>query len=91
MAMRDDFETLWRDLARFVPTDMRDAGDEFRKNFQDFVAASLRQMNLVTREEYDIQVNLLRRLEQQVAELERKADGSPSSPADAGGDESQSD
>lgn len=89
MAMRDDFEALWRDLARFVPTDMRDAGDEFRKNFQDFMAASLRQMNLVTREEYDIQVNLLRRLEQQVAELERKASGSTPAPSDDGGDQSQ--
>ncbi len=70
--MRDDFDALWRDLARFVPTDMRGAGEDFRRNFEDFVAASLRQMNLVTREEYDTQTKLLRRLERQLSELEQK-------------------
>ena len=78
--MKDNFDALWRDLARFIPTDMRGAGEEFQRNFRDFLSATLRQMNLVTREEYEVQTKLLRRLEQQVCDLEKQVSGESGSP-----------
>ncbi len=64
-------------LANLVPPGMREARGDLAENFRDTLRAGLRRLDLVTREEFDVQRCLLLRtrekldaLEARVAELE---------------------
>ncbi|HJT98748.1 MAG TPA: accessory factor UbiK family protein [Rhodanobacteraceae bacterium] len=65
-------------LAALVPPDLRRAREDLAGNFRDLLKSGLRELDLVTREEFDVQRCVLLRtrekieeLEQQVANLER--------------------
>jgi hypothetical protein len=73
-------DELARRLADLVPPGARDARDEMAANFRDALRAGLRRLDLVTREEFDVQRGVLLRtrekieaLEAQVAALETMA------------------
>jgi BMFP domain-containing protein YqiC len=73
-------DELARRLAELVPPGARDARDELAANFRDALRAGLRRLDLVTREEFDVQRGVLLRtrekieaLEAQVAALETMA------------------
>ena len=64
-------------LFKALPAGMRDFGQEADKNLRAALHSALKRMDLVTREEFDIQQGVLARtrakleeLEKQVAELE---------------------
>ncbi|WP_455375114.1 ubiquinone biosynthesis accessory factor UbiK [Kaarinaea lacus] len=66
-------------LIEFLPTGVRDMQDDFEKNIRAFMQSTFAKMNLVTREEFDVQSAVLARtreklesLEKQLAELESK-------------------
>jgi hypothetical protein len=67
-------------LAELVPADARAARDDLVANFRDVLRSGLRRLDLVTREEFDVQRGVLLRtremveaLEARVAELEDRA------------------
>lgn len=73
------FEKLINDVSKLIPDDLRRSNDDLRRNLKAAVTAGLARMDLVTREEFDIQCSvlnktrvLLEELEQKVAELERQ-------------------
>jgi BMFP domain-containing protein YqiC len=75
----DDFA---RRLAELVPADARAARDDLVANFRDALRGGLRKLDLVTREEFDVQRGVLLRtremveaLEARVAELEERQGG----------------
>jgi BMFP domain-containing protein YqiC len=73
------FDELARRLSNAVPDSARSVQDDVEKNLRAGVQSVLAKLDLVTREEFDVQCKLLARsrakidqLENQVAELEAK-------------------
>jgi BMFP domain-containing protein YqiC len=58
-------------LVSLVPPGLADAQQDLRANFQDVLAQGLRRLDLVTREEFDVQSQVLARTRAKVDELER--------------------
>jgi len=76
------FEDLAKRFAEAVPPGVRQFQAEMEKNFHAALQATLAKLELVTREEFDVQQAVLARtrakleeLEKQVAELESKVAG----------------
>ena len=68
-----------RRLAELVPPEARAARDDLVANFRDVLRSRLRKLDLVTREEFDVQRGVLLRtretveaLEARIAELEER-------------------
>ena len=75
-------DDIARRLAELVPADARAARDDLAANFRDALRGGLRKLDLVTREQFDVQRGVLLRtrelveaLEARVAELEQRAEG----------------
>ncbi len=73
------FDDISQRIAGQMPSGVQMLQDDLKKNIRSAVEASLSHLNLVTREEFDVQVKVLARtrakleaLEKQVAELENK-------------------
>ena len=65
-------DELARRLAELVPADARAAHAELRDNFRDALRAGLRRLDLVTREEFDVQRCVLLRTREKVEALEAR-------------------
>jgi BMFP domain-containing protein YqiC len=63
-------DELARRLAELVPPGARDARDELAANFRDALRAGLRRLDLVTREEFDVQRGVLLRTREKIEALE---------------------
>jgi len=61
-----------QDIFKLLPEDLREHKDGLKKNIQAAVNASLVKMQLVTREEFDIQTELLSKTRALLDELEEK-------------------
>jgi len=77
---RPSLDDLARELADAVPRNLKALGDDLERNFRSLLEAGLGKMDLVTREEFDLQVAVLARtrekleaLEARLAELEDSA------------------
>ena len=75
-------DDLARRLSSLVPQGLRDSREELQQNFKSVLQAGLGKLDLVTREEFDVQRAVLLRtrekleaLERQVAELENARAG----------------
>ncbi len=76
------FDELVRRVGDAIPSGLRGVPEDLEKNLRTALAAALRQLDLVTREEFDVQQALLVRtrlrleaLEQRVAALETEVLG----------------
>jgi BMFP domain-containing protein YqiC len=63
-------DELARRLADLVPPGAREARDDITANFRDALRAGLRRLDLVTREEFDVQRCVLLRTREKVEALE---------------------
>jgi BMFP domain-containing protein YqiC len=70
-------DDLARKLADVIPENLRGMGEDLQRNLKSTLRSGLERMELVTREEFDVQTHLLQRtrekldsLEARVAELE---------------------
>ena len=77
-------DDLARRLSDLVPPGLRESRDELQSTFKSALQAGLGKLDLVTREEFDVQRAVLLRtrekldaLEQAVAALEARAPGAP--------------
>jgi len=75
---RFNLDDLARQLAQSLPQNLRALGDDLERNFKALLHSGLERMDLVTREEFDVQSAVLERtrekleaLEARLAELER--------------------
>jgi hypothetical protein len=75
---RMNLDELARQLAQAVPKNLRALGEDLERNFKALLQSGLERMDLVTREDFDLQTAVLERtrekLEQidaRLAELER--------------------
>ncbi|MGA9334641.1 MAG: accessory factor UbiK family protein [Rudaea sp.] len=65
-------DDLARRLADLVPPGARQAHSELTENFRDALRAGLRRLDLVTREEFDVQRCVLLRTREKVEALEAR-------------------
>ncbi|MFC4763305.1 accessory factor UbiK family protein [Dyella koreensis] len=72
MMDRQDIDQLALRLASLVPPGLAQAHQDLRANFSDVLAQGLRRLDLVTREEFEVQSLLLARTRAKVDELERR-------------------
>jgi BMFP domain-containing protein YqiC len=64
-------DDLARRLNDLVPPGLKDARADLEQNFKATLQAGLAKLDLVTREEFDVQRAVLRRTREKVEELER--------------------
>ncbi|MHB8912556.1 MAG: ubiquinone biosynthesis accessory factor UbiK [Lysobacter sp.] len=83
-------DDLARRLSSMVPPGLRESRDELQQNFKSVLQSGLAKLDLVTREEFEVQRAVLLRtrekleeLQRAVAELEGQPGNAPSDPASA--------
>ena len=76
--MNESLEQLTKRISSLIPGDIKHMQDDIENNIRSLLQSSLTKMNLVTREEFDVQSAVLQRtrekleqLEKQVAELQQ--------------------
>ena len=79
---RFSLDELARQLAESVPQNLRVLGQDLERNFKSLLQSGLERMELVTREEFDLQRAVLDRtraklegMEQRLADLEKALSG----------------
>ena len=77
-------DELARRLSSLVPPGLREGRDELQQNFKSVLQSGLSKLDLVTREEFEVQRAVLLRtrekleqLQRAVADLEAQVDGAP--------------
>ena len=65
-------DELARRLSELVPPGAREARAELADAFRDTLRAGLRKLDLVTREEFDVQRSVLLRTREKIEELEQR-------------------
>lgn len=68
----ESIDKLARNLAAAVPDSLRSIGDELEKNFRAVLQAGLGKLDLVTREEFEVQEAVLRRTREKLTALEAR-------------------
>jgi hypothetical protein len=79
---RLNLDELARQLAEAVPKNLRALGEDLERNFKTLLKSGMERMDLVTREEFDLQATLLERareklekIDARLADLERSLAG----------------
>ena len=65
-------DELARRLSDLVPPGLRDSREELQQNFKSVLQAGLGKLDLVTREEFDVQRAVLARTRDKLEALERQ-------------------
>ena len=67
----DKLDDLARRLSNLVPPSLRDSRDELTENFKAVLQSGLAKLDLVTREEFEVQRAVLLRTREKLDELQR--------------------
>lgn len=81
---RNSIDDLARRLSEVVPEGVRAAGADLEKNFRGLLHAGFSRMELVTREEFDIQAGVLARTREKLEALEARLAALEGHPPPAG-------
>lgn len=65
-------EDLARNLAESVPESLRAVRDDLESNFRAVLKAGLERLDLVTREEFEVQESILARTREKLEALEKR-------------------
>ncbi|HEX7339828.1 MAG TPA: accessory factor UbiK family protein [Rhodanobacteraceae bacterium] len=65
-------DQLAQRLAGLVPPGVAEAREDLEANFRDVLAQGLRRLDLVTREEFDVQRMVLTRTRERLEQLEKR-------------------
>jgi BMFP domain-containing protein YqiC len=69
-SQRPQIDELARQLADAVPKNLRALGEDLEKNFRALLLAGFERMDLVTREDFDLQAAVLERTREKLEALE---------------------
>lgn len=72
MTVIGSIDELAARLADLMPSGMRQAREDLTSNVRNILVSGLRQLDLVTREEFDVQRCVLLRTREKLEELERQ-------------------
>lgn len=68
--MLETFDNLTRKLFAALPASLQSIEQDIQQKFKDILQANFAKMNLVTREEFDVQVKVLERTREKVEKLQ---------------------
>jgi len=71
MDNKSQLDDLAKKLSGFMPASLQDLQSDFENNVRSGLESGLRKMNLVTREEFDIQNAVLLRTREKLEALEK--------------------
>ena len=69
-SQRPQIDELARQLANAVPKNLRALGEDLEKNFRALLLSGFERMDLVTREDFDLQTAVLERTREKLEALE---------------------
>lgn len=69
---RPQIDELAKQLAAAVPKNLRALGEDLEKNFRSLLLAGFERMDLVTREEFDLQSAVLERTREKLEQLDAR-------------------
>ena len=72
MSTMQAIDELAQRLAELVPPGLKDARDDLGSNFKSALQAGLRKLDVVTRDEFDVQRLVLLRTREKIEQLERQ-------------------
>lgn len=72
MVDKKSIDSLVKRLMDAIPPTVKDIKNDLEKNFRAVLQTTLVKMNLVTREEFDVQKQVLKRTRQKLDALEKK-------------------
>ena len=72
MQINDKLDELTKRITHLLPGNAQAIKDDVESNIRSLLQSSLSKMNLVTREEFDIQVALLQRTREKLEEIEKQ-------------------
>lgn len=79
MITPNKLEEMAKQISELVPPGIKSVGDEFERKVKQILQSKLSQLDMVNREDFDVQTQVLQRtrekliqLEQKVAELEAR-------------------
>ena len=82
-------DALARRLSSLVPGSVRESRDELQQNFKSVLQTGLSRLDLVTREEFDVQRAVLLRTRDKLNELQRAVERLEAAQARRGTDRTQ--
>ncbi|WP_427983212.1 ubiquinone biosynthesis accessory factor UbiK [Agarivorans sp.] len=65
-------EEIAKQVSELVPPSLKNVGDEFERKVKQVVQAKLSQLDVVNREDFEVQTQVLLRTRQKLSELEAK-------------------
>ncbi len=68
----ESIDQLAQRLAKLVPPGVAQAREDLEANFRDVLTHGLRRLDLVTREEFDVQRMVLERTRERLMQLEKR-------------------
>ena len=72
--MNDTLEQLSKRISSLIPGDVKDVQDDIENNVKSLLQSTLTKMNLVTREEFDVQAAVLQRTREKLEQLEKQVE-----------------
>jgi BMFP domain-containing protein YqiC len=67
-----NLDELARQLAQAVPKNLRVLGEDLERNFKALLQSGLQRMDLVTREEFDLQTAVLERTREKLERIDTR-------------------
>jgi len=71
---KEALEELTKRISSLIPGDVKHMQDDIENNVRSLLQASLAKMNLVTREEFDVQSAVLQRTREKLEQLEKQVE-----------------
>ena len=72
--MNESLEQLAQRISSLIPGDLKHTQTEIENNVRSLLQSSLSKMNLVTREEFDVQSAVLQRTREKLDELKKQVE-----------------
>ncbi len=72
LIMKESLEQLSKRISSLMPDDLKHMRGDFESNIHRLLQSSLNKMNLVTREEFDVQSAVLQRTREKLEQLEKQ-------------------
>jgi BMFP domain-containing protein YqiC len=72
--MNDTLEQLAKRISSLIPGDVKYLQQDIEDNIRSLLQSTLSKMNLVTREEFDVQSAVLQRTREKLEQLEKQLD-----------------
>jgi BMFP domain-containing protein YqiC len=70
--MNPSLDELARRISSLIPGDVKHMQDDIENNVRNLLQTTLTKMNLVTREEFDVQSAVLQRTREKLEQLEKQ-------------------